>query len=80
MQQLTIHRNRTYEHINSINAYLNNLRKEFKEFPDQTVGDMISLSNRIELEQKYTELLLLVVQLTNTTNYRLSEEYNGDSY
>ena len=77
---MTRHRNRTYEQINVINAYLNNLRNEFRDFPGQTVGDMISLSNRIELEQKYTELLLLVVQLTNSTNYRLSEEYNGDTY
>lgn len=70
-------RNRTYEQINEINAYLNNLRKEFS---GQTVSDMISLSDRIILEEKYTDLLLLVIQLTNTTNYKLSEEYNGDSY
>lgn len=74
---MTHHRNHTYERINDINAYLNNLRKEFS---GQTVGDMISLSDRITLEEKYTDLLLLVIQLTNSTNYRLSEEYNGDPY
>lgn len=75
--QPTIHRNHTYEKIKEISAYLTNLRKEFS---GQTVGDMISLSDRITLEEKYADLLLLVVQLNNTTNYILSEEYNGDSY
>lgn len=68
--------NETYQKIDDITAYLNNLRKEF---PNQTVGDLITQSPRAVLERKYAELLLLTNHLVNTPNYILGKE-NGNSY
>jgi hypothetical protein len=68
--------NETYQKIDDIAAYLNTLRKEF---PSQTVGDLITQSPRAVLECKYAELLLLTSHLVNTPNYILGKE-NGNLY
>jgi len=68
--------NETYQKIDDIAAYINNLRKEF---PGQTIGDMITQAPRAVIECKYAELLLLTSQLINTPNYSLGRD-NGNLY